>query len=138
MGGQAMADVKLINPDTMPKPGQYSHIARVKAGELLFIAGQVATDLSGKVAGSDFDSQCKQVFANIEAALKSQGAGWGNVTQLTTYLVNADDIARLRAFRERAYPGMFPGGKYPPNTLLVIDRLAQPEFLIEVQTVAAL
>jgi hypothetical protein len=41
-------------------------------------------------------------------------------------------------FRLREFPKMFRDGKYPPNTLLMIDRLVQEQFLVEVQTVAAL
>ena len=135
-----MADIQLINPDTMGKPlGQYSQIARVKSSEIAYIAGQIATDHSGNIVGADdFEKQCAQVFGNIETALKSMGAGWGNVVQFTTYLVHSQDIARLRAFRGREYPKMFPDGKYPPNTLLIVDRLVQEAFLIEVQTIAAL
>src|SRR5262249_60459139 len=79
-----MPDITIQNPDALGKPlGQYSQITRVKASEWLFIAGQVATDRSGKlVGGDDFDAQCRQVFANIEAALKSQGAGFGNVVRV--------------------------------------------------------
>jgi hypothetical protein len=42
------------------------------------------------------------------------------------------------AYRKRAFPGFFPSGAYPPNTLLIVDRLVQEPLLIEVQTVAAL
>jgi len=135
-----MPEIKISNPDTLGKPlGQYSQMTRVKASEFLFIAGQVATDRDGKTVGADdFDAQCVQTFANIEAALKSAGAGWGNVVEFTTYLVHAQDIARFMKFRLREFPRMFPGGAYPPNTLLIIDRLVQEAFLIEVQTTAAL
>lgn len=135
-----MADIQFLNPDALAKPlGQYSHITRVKAAEYLFIAGQIATDASGTPVGeNDFEAQCAQVFANIGAALQSQGAGWKNVVQFTTYIVHSQDIARLRKYRSREYPKMFPDGNYPPNTLLVVDRLAQESFLIEVQAVAAL
>ena len=135
-----MADIQFNNPGALAKPGsQYSHVARVRASEFLFIAGQISVDQAGKVVGGDdFEAQCAQVFANIGAALKSAGAGWNNVVQFTTYVVHSQDIAKLRAFRAREYPKMFPDGAYPPNTLLVIDRLAQESFLIEVQTVAAL
>jgi enamine deaminase RidA (YjgF/YER057c/UK114 family) len=132
--------ITIVNPDSMGKPlGQYSQITRVKASELLFIAGQVATDRDGKAsAPDDFDAQCRQVFANIEAALKSQGASFANVVEFTTYLVHSQDIARFMAFRQREFPRMFAGGLYPPNTLLIVDRLVQEAFLIEVATVAAL
>ena len=135
-----MPDIKFENPDALGKPlGQYSHLTRVKAAEYLFIAGQVAVDKAGNVIGADdFDAQCVQVFRNIEAALASCGAGWKNVVQLTTYLVHSQDIAKFYRWREQNYPRMFPDGKYPPNTLLVIDRLVREDFLIEVSAVAAL
>jgi enamine deaminase RidA (YjgF/YER057c/UK114 family) len=134
-----MADVKIINPDALGKPlGQYSHMTRVKASEFLFIAGQVGVDKTGNVVGADFDAQCTQTFANIEAALKAAGAGWGNIVQFTTYLVHSQDIAKFMAWRLREFPKMFANGAYPPNTLLMIDRLVQEPLLIEVQAVAAL
>jgi enamine deaminase RidA (YjgF/YER057c/UK114 family) len=127
-----MADIKISNVEALGKPlGQYSHMTRVKAAEYLFIAGMLAP-------GDGFDAQCSGVFAQIETALKSAGAGWGNVVQFTTYLVHSQDIPRFMQWRLREFPRMFPDGKYPPNTLLVIDRLVQEQFLVEVQTVAAL
>ncbi len=135
-----MAEIKIGNPDTLARPmGQYSHIARVKASELLFIAGQVAADKDGKLVGADdFDAQCQQVFANIEAALRSQGASFANVVEFTTYLVHSQDVAKFMKYRLREFPRIFPGSVYPPNTLLMVDRLVQEPFLIEVHTVAAL
>jgi len=134
-----MTEIKIVNPDSLGKPlGQYSQMTRVKASELLFIAGQVGVYKDGKLAGDDFDAQCAQTFANIEAALTSQGAGWGNVVEFTTYLVHSQDIAKFMKFRLREFPKMFANGAYPPNTLLMIDRLVQEALLIEVSTVAAL
>jgi enamine deaminase RidA (YjgF/YER057c/UK114 family) len=127
-----VADVKIYNVDALGKPlGQYSHVARVKSAEQLYIAGMLA-------AGESFDAQCSGVFAHIEKALQSAGAGWANVVQFTTYLVHSQDIPKFMQWRQREFPRMFPGGQYPPNTLLVIDRLVQEQYLIEVQTVAAL
>jgi enamine deaminase RidA (YjgF/YER057c/UK114 family) len=103
----------------------------VKANEFLFIAGMLAP-------GNDFDTQCQGVFDQIEKALASAGAGWGNVVQFTTYLVHSQDIPRFMEYRLREFPKKFPTGVYPPNTLLMIDRLVQEQFLVEVQTVAAL
>jgi len=135
-----MPEIKIQNPAALGKPlGQYSQVSRVKAAELLFIAGQVATDASGKTVGAgDFDAQCVQVFANIDAALKSQGATFANVVEFTTYLVHSQDIPKFMAYRLREFPRLFPSATYPPNTLLIVDRLVQEPFLIEVQTVAAL
>jgi enamine deaminase RidA (YjgF/YER057c/UK114 family) len=113
-------------------------VTRVKTSEFLFIAGQLSTDRNGKIVGDgDFEAQCAQIFENIEAALKSAGTGWGNVVQFTTYLVHSQDVAKLMQFRLREFPKLFPNGAYPPNTLLIVDRLVQEAFLIEVQTIAA-
>ena len=133
-----MPDIKIFSPDALGKPlGQYSQITRVKASEFAFIAGQVGADRDGKV-GEDFDAQCGLVYANIETALKSVGGGWGNVVEFTTYLVHSQDIPNFMTYRKREFPKFFPNGAYPPNTLLMVDRLVQEPFLIEVHTVAAL
>ncbi len=134
------ADIQIYNPDALGAPlGQYTHVTRVKASELLFIAGMLSGDKDGGIVGADdFDAQCTQVFANIHAALRSADADWANVVQFTTYMVHSQSIPDFMAFRLRAFPKMFPDGKYPPNTLLLVDRLVQEPFLIEVQTVAAL
>jgi enamine deaminase RidA (YjgF/YER057c/UK114 family) len=127
-----MAEIKIYNVEALGKPvGPYSHVARVKGGETLYIAGMLAP-------GDSFDAQCSAVFAQIEKALQSAGGGWKNVVQFTTFLVHSQDIARFYRWREREYPKMFADGKYPPNTLLIIDRLVQEQFLIEIQTVAAI
>ena len=135
-----MPPIKFDNPKSLGKPlGQYSQIARVKASEFLFIAGQVATTGEGKLVGAnDFDAQCVQVFANLETALQSQGASLANVAEFTTYLVHSQDIPAFMQFRLREFPRLFPSGHYPPNTLLIVDRLVQEGFLIEVSAVAAL
>ena len=127
-----MAEIKIYNVDALGKPvGPYSHVARVKGGETLYIAGMLAP-------GESFDAQCSAVYAQIEKALQSAGGSWKNVVQFTTFLVHSQDTAKFYRWREREYPKMFPDGKYPPNTLLIIDRLVQEQFLIEIQTVAVI
>ena len=128
-----MAEIRIENVEALGKPlGPYSHLARVSnARETLYIAGMIAP-------GQDFDAQCAGAFRQIGAALEAAGAGWRNVVQFTTFLVHSQDIPKFYAWREREYPKMFPDGKYPPNTLLIIDRLVQEQFLLEIQTIAAI
>ncbi|MGE0338926.1 MAG: RidA family protein [Xanthobacteraceae bacterium] len=135
-----MTEINIYNPSELGKPmGQYTHVTRVKANEFLFISGMLAGDAAGNIVGEgDFDAQTTQVFKNIEAALRSAGASWKNVVQFTTYLVHSQDIPNFMNFRLREFPKMFPDGKYPPNTLLMVDRLVKEPFLVEVQTIAAL
>ena len=127
-----MAEVRIYNVDALGKPlGQYSHVARARSSEQLYIAGMLAP-------GDSFEAQCSGLFSHIEKALQSAGAGWANVVQFTTFLVHSQDIPKFMQWRSREFPRMFPDGKYPPNTLLVIDRLVQEQYLIEVQTIASL
>jgi enamine deaminase RidA (YjgF/YER057c/UK114 family) len=135
-----MADIRIFNPDGLNKPrSPYMQVARVKTSELAYIAGQVAVDTGGNLVGAgDFAAQCAQVFANIHAGLRSVGADWKNVVEFTSYLVRAQDVPAFVDYRRQSFPSMFPDGAYPPNTLLVIDRLAHESYLLEVQTVAAL
>ena len=134
------ADIKIYNAAELGTPlGAYSHVTRVRAQEYLFIAGMLATDKAGGIVGKgDFDAQTAQTFDNIRAALASARASWKNVVQFTTYLTNAKLIDGFMAYRKREFPRMFAGAPYPPNTLLIINRLVREEFLIEVQTIAAI
>ena len=134
-----MADkIQLLNPPGVAAPlGMYSHIARVPAGELLFLAGQVAVDSNGKLVGAgDFEAQLHQVFENLRVLLQSAGASFKDVVKFNTYLLDAEYIQPLMRARAELYPRLFGGGPYPPNTLLIIDRLVREEFLLEIEAVA--
>src|ERR1700733_6092934 len=134
-----MAQITMSNPEKLHSPvGPYCQVAKVKASEYVFLAGQTATDKAGKLVGADdFEEQCKQVFANVEIALQSVGAGWSNVVHFTNYLVNPEDQPKFVKFRMGFFPKAFPDG-YPPNTLLYVGRLLRTEFLVEVQAIAAI
>jgi len=134
-----MADkIQLLNPPGVAAPlGMYSHIARVPAGELLFLAGQVAVDSNGKLVGAgDFEAQLHQVFENLRVLLQSAGASFKDVVKFNTYLLDAEYIQPLMRARAELYPRLFGDGPYPPNTLVIIDRLVREEFLLEIEAVA--
>ena len=130
----------IFNARALGKPAApYSHAAIVEAGRLLIIAGQIATDRQGKVVGKgDFKRQFVQVYKNLEAVLKEAGATFSNVVQFTTYLVNSRDVPTFAEVRSQYYKKIFPKGDYPPNTLLIIDRLFMEDLLLEVEAIAAL
>ena len=134
----AKSGVTYLNPPSAPPPaGMYSHVARVAPGELAFIAGQVAVDAKGTPVGvGDLAAQVEAVFANLGGILKDLGTDFESVVQFTTYLTAADNIPIWMTARSALFPKLFPGGKCPPNTLLVIDRLVKPEFLLEIEAIA--
>ena len=130
--------VTYLNPPNAPPPsGMYSHVARATAGELAFIAGQVAVDGNGNIVGKgDFAEQVRQVFENIGAVLKDLGTDFESVVQFTTYVTDAQHVPVWISTRNEIYPRLYPGGKYPPNTFVVVQALVRPEFLVEIQTIA--
>ena len=78
------------------------------------------------------------VFENLGLILKDLGTDFESIVQFTTFMTSADYIPVWMKERSALFPKLFPGGKYPPNTLLVIDRLVKPEFLLEVEAIARL
>jgi enamine deaminase RidA (YjgF/YER057c/UK114 family) len=136
----AKSDVTYVNPPSAPPAqGLYSHVARMKPGEIAFIAGQVAIDAKGNPVGvGDLAAQVPVVFDNLGEILKDLGTDFESVVQFTTYLTKAENLPVWMSARAALFPKLFPGGKYPPNTLLVIDRLVKPEFLVEVEAIARL
>lgn len=130
--------VEYLNPEgACPAQGLYSHVGKVASGPLLFIAGQLAVDARGAVVGKhDFEAQFAQVFDNLGAVLKGLGASFDDVVKFTTYLVHSQDIEKFMTARASLFPRLFQSASYPPNTLLVVDRLVKEEFLIEVEAVA--
>ena len=136
-----MVDILLQNPDGLTRPyGPYTQLTRVKNhSELVFISGQLSVDSDGNIIGADdFEAQCDQVYSNIGAALRGIGASYSNIVQFTTYLVDPEHIDLIYKWRNREFPKLFLNSHYPANTLLVIQRLVDDAFLIEVQTIAAI
>lgn len=133
-----MKAVEYLNPPgAAPAQGLYSHAGKVSGGSLLFVAGQLAVDGKGNVVGRhDFEAQTRQVFDNLGAVLRGVGAGFGDVVKFTTYLVHSQDIETFMKVRAELFPRLFQGAQYPPNTLLVVDRLVKEDFLVEVEAVA--
>jgi enamine deaminase RidA (YjgF/YER057c/UK114 family) len=123
-------------PGTCPAQGLYSHAARVSGGALYFVAGQLSVAADGSVAGKhDFDKQFHLVFENLGAVLKGLGTGFGDIAKFTTYLVHSQDIEKFMRLRAALFPKIFKGPLYPPNTLLIVDRLVKEEFLLEVEAI---
>ena len=119
-----------LNPPGMHTPTGYSHV--VKAGDTIYIAGQVAVAPDGSVVGEgNAAAQAEQIYQNLQNALASVGASLNDLVKTTTYVVNTDCIEALREARV-SYLGQEP----PASTFLVISRLARPEFLIEIEAIA--
>ena len=130
-----MARIARINPDTMAKPfANYAHVVTAEgAQKLVFCAGQVAADTDGRVLPpDDFDAQAKMVMDNLTKALAAGGARITDVTKITIYICNPHDVAKARRILETYF-----GGHPPGSTLCIVRGLANPNFLLEIEAIAA-
>jgi enamine deaminase RidA (YjgF/YER057c/UK114 family) len=123
--------VQRINPPGLSTPTTYSHI--VRAGNTLYIAGQVGADAQGKVVGQGMTAQLEQVLENLQIALKSQGADFSHVTKITIYTT---DVDAFRAPDAAAIRAKYFGANRPASTLVGISRLAAPEYKVEIEAIA--
>lgn len=122
-----------INPDGLQKAPNYTQI--VRAGKLLFIAGQLGTTPDGKLAGTSMKEQVEQVISNLETAVKSQGGDLSNIARTTVYVTNMDEFRtpEVLALRLKRF-----NNKLPTGTLVQVQRLADPAGKVEIDAIAVL
>lgn len=120
-----------------PTLGMYSHGMVAPGGEIVVVAGQVGMDRRGRLTGpGDVVAQTRQTFENIRAVLEAAGSTMRQVARFQTFLTHAADIEGFMQARREVFPRYFPDGVYPPNTILVVSRLVQPELLVEIEAMA--
>ncbi|MET9067168.1 RidA family protein [Streptosporangium sandarakinum] len=124
----------IINPETLHNPVGYgySHIARA-SGEMVFIAGQYASDGEGHVTSDDFADQVRRSFENMGTALAAAGLDYRHVVQIRTFIVD-HDMAKLEILA-KAVQEIWEDLP-PTQTLIGVAALALPGMLFEVDAVA--
>jgi enamine deaminase RidA (YjgF/YER057c/UK114 family) len=130
-----MAKINRINPPDISKPfASYSHVVTAEGAQrLVFCAGQVAADTDGKVlAPDDFDAQARMVMQNLTNALRAGGATLADVVKITIYICNPHDVPKARGVLQTWFAGHPPG-----STLCILRGLANPNFLLEIEAIAA-
>ena len=127
-----------LNPEGVSKPANYTHVVTAQGSRIVFIAGQVSVDKDGNVVGAgDLAKQAEQVYENLKTCLASVGATFADVTKLTTFIVSyrpSVDRAIVGAARQKYVSGDNP----PANTLVGVQSLATPDFMIEIEATAVL
>lgn len=127
--------IQFLNPSTLaPTPG-YSQIATVTGGKTIYLSGQIALDASRNLVGrDDFRTQARQVFENLKAALEAAGADFTHVVKLNIFMRDRSHLPILREIRD-----LYVNIETPPtSTLVVVQSLAQDEFLLEIEAIASL
>ena len=128
-------NIRFLNPPSLFPPPGFSHVAEVRGGRLVFIAGQVAFDQTGTLVGAgDFRAQAEQVFQNLQTALRAVGAEFGQVVKLNIYVRDMGQLRTLAEVRDRYVDPSRP----PASTAVEVSRLARDGLLLEVEAVAVL
>jgi enamine deaminase RidA (YjgF/YER057c/UK114 family) len=126
-----------INPPELGAPPGYSQIVEVSANRIIFIAGQTALDRDGNLIGkNDFSTQATQVFRNLAIALQASGCTAANLVKLTVFLTDMGDLGLYREARNRFFASVTPLAA-PAVTLVEVSKLYGPDFMIEIEAIAA-
>jgi 2-iminobutanoate/2-iminopropanoate deaminase len=122
------------NPPGLHTPqAHYSHVARI--GNTLYISGQLAFDLNGQPVGmGDALVQARQAWANLLAILRHYGAEPRHLARTTTFITHWAYRPQVAQARDE----LFPNPPYPANTLVVVQGLSEPHFLVEIEAIAVL
>jgi enamine deaminase RidA (YjgF/YER057c/UK114 family) len=130
--------IRRLNPPELGAPPGYSQVVEVRAGRVIFIAGQTALDADGELVGkNDFAAQAEQVFRNLSAALQAVGCTASNLVKLTVFLRDMGQLSTYREARNRFFATVSPPAA-PAITLIEVSKLYGPDFLIEIEAVAAI
>src|SRR5688500_15638389 len=128
--------LEIVQPADLDRPKTYSHIIIATGSRLVFIAGQMSDDLQGNlVFPGDLAAQARQVFTNLGRALTAAGARPDQVAKITIYVVG--HCHEYLPIIEEARVALF-GAHKPTDTLLGVQTLAAPGYLIEVDAMAVL
>jgi enamine deaminase RidA (YjgF/YER057c/UK114 family) len=131
-------EIRRVNPSALGASPGYSQIVDVRARRIIFIAGQTALDRDGKLLGrNDFAAQADQVFRNLETALRAVGCTASNLVKLTVFLRDMSHLPTYREARNRFFATVTPPAA-PAITLIEVSKLYGPDFLIEIEAVAAI
>jgi enamine deaminase RidA (YjgF/YER057c/UK114 family) len=128
--------IQRLNPDTLHKNPAFTQVATVSSGsKLVFVGGQNAVNADGKVVGKDIASQSAQAYKNVIAALEAAGASMKDVFKMTIYLVDGQSFQEGYAAIQKLQTEPAP----PPTvTGIRVAGLAHPDYLIEIEAVAAI
>jgi enamine deaminase RidA (YjgF/YER057c/UK114 family) len=125
--------IERIQPQGLASSPRFKQV--VKAGKIVFVAGQTALNAEGTLVGlGDISAQTAQVFENLKTALAAAGADFTHLTKLTVYATDAGSLPAIAAVRAQ-----YLGTPDPvASTFVAIAGLAQPGFLVEIEAIAVL
>ncbi len=125
--------MRALSPSSIRAPfARYSHGIAVPAGyRLVFTSGQLGAGPDERVP-ADCEAQAELCFANIAAILAEDGMTLANVVRLNAYVTGREHMQAYMRARDRKFPGTPPA-----STLMIVSGFARPEFVVEIEAIAA-
>lgn len=126
--------VSLENPPGAAQPvGPYSQVARIDLGatSLLILSGQIGVGDDGELVPGGMKEQSERIFEILRGLLAHYGAGFADVVNIRTFLVDMDQLQEYGAVRRKYFDG-----DPPTSTTVEVSRLFRPGALLEVEVVA--
>lgn len=129
--------IRPLDPPELCEPPGYSQVVDVRAGRMIFIAGQTALDREGRLVGKgDIAAQAERVFLNLGFALSAAGCTAAHLVKMTVFLRDMSHLVAYRAARDRFFATVDPPAA-PAVTLVEVSNLYGPDFMIEIEAIAA-
>ena len=138
MSREIVRSDRVWDPDRVRHPGfdtgqPFVQAVRASGKAMLFISGQVAIDVNGRVVGvGDSRAQAQQALENLRALLEAGGAALAAVVKLTQYLTDMRHFPAVQEVRTKFWAGI----PLPASTTVQITRLARAELLVEIEAIA--
>jgi 2-iminobutanoate/2-iminopropanoate deaminase len=120
------------NSPTLPDGTTIPLSPAVRAGDFLFLSGQLGLDENGRLAGEDIASQTRQTIARLEALLATAGGRRDQIIKVSVWLTDGADFPAFN----RVYAKLFPDR--PPARSTVVSGLLIPGARVEIDAVAYL
>ena len=126
---------QFLNPPTLCPTNGWTHVVTHTAGKTIYVSGQVSVNERGEVIGKgDLRAQVVQTFENLKHGLAAAGATFRDVVKSNLYVVGLkpEHVAIIREVRSRHFDAQNP----PASTLVGVEALVGPDWLIEIEVVA--
>lgn len=128
---------RIVNPDSLAAPRGWNHgLLWDGRGRILFVAGQTASDLSGRT-DLDFVGQFRLALERVAAVVREAGGEPGHIGRLVIYVTNMDTYLGNRKPLGEAYRAVM-GRHYPAMALVEVVRLVDSDTMVEIEAMAVL
>lgn len=126
--------MRVLQPANWPRPRGYSNGIEAE-GRMVFVAGQIGWDETGKFQSADFAVQFRQALLNTLAVLKEAAAQPEHVVRMTWYVTVREDYTAALPALGAAWKELM-GRNYPTMAVIMVSGLVEPEAKIEIETTA--